>query len=48
MRWEYQERFPRDRGSTIPICITVSFEVGGGENVPCIPAHAQPPMYVSG
>ena len=40
MRRECQERFPRHRGLAIPTCITaraVSYEVGGGENVPGIP-----------
>ena len=36
MRREYRERFPRHRGLAIPTCI-ISFEVGGGENVPGIP-----------
>ena len=37
---ECQERFPRNRGLAIPTCITVSFEVGGRENVPSIPYGA--------
>ena len=47
MRRECRERFPRHRGLAIPTCIAaracrdrklpVSFEVGGGENVPGIP-----------
>ena len=44
MRWECRERFPRHRGLVIPISITARcfLNVAGGENVPAIPAHAQP------
>ena len=41
MRRECRERFPHYRGLATPTCrdyyVTVSFEVGGGENVPGIP-----------
>ena len=40
MDQECRERFPQHHGLAIPTCITaraVSFEVGGGENVPGIP-----------
>ena len=34
----------RDARSVMHAVIAVSFEVGGGENVPSIPAHAQAPI----
>ena len=46
MRRECWERFPRHRARHRDTCrdhyLAVSFEVGGGENIPGIPAHAQP------
>ena len=53
MRRECRECFPRNRGLAMPTCmrdaravmhtgVAVYLGVEGGENVPGIPAHAQP------